>query len=230
MATTALATSFKAEMLSGIHCMNATVGPLTCTCNTTTAMTGLSSTAGISVGMSVTGTNVAANTYVANIVSNTALTLSVASTGALTSATFTGDPLYMCLIKVSPSLTYAGTQTNYGSGSGTPTTSNIGTDEMTNTSGVGYTAGGQLLVNVTPTTSGTTAYTSFSNPSWTSATFSCTAGIIYNNATRGGAAATPIGGRTISVHDFGGTQTVSSGTFTIVMPTANSSTAILRFN
>jgi hypothetical protein len=32
----------------------------------------------------------------------------------------------------------------------------------------------------------------------------------------------------VSVHDFGGTQTVSNGTFTVVMPTADANNAILR--
>jgi hypothetical protein len=32
----------------------------------------------------------------------------------------------------------------------------------------------------------------------------------------------------VSVHDFGGTQTVASGTFSLVFPTPDSSNAILR--
>jgi hypothetical protein len=144
--------------------------------------------------------------------------------------TFTGDVLNMLLIKTSPARTFDGTQTNVGTpGSGTPGTANVGTDE---TSGTGYTSGGaQAVVSASyPQLSSATAVITFGTISWSGATFSCTAGILYNAATRLGAAATPIGGRTIAVYDFGGTQSVSSGTFSLIMPTANSSSAILRIS
>lgn len=122
----------------------------------------------------------------------------------------TGNAFKMALIKVSPTGTYGAASTNYSNITGN-------SDEVT---GTGYSAGGTALTNVTPTTSGTTALTTFSpNPSWTSATFSTTACMIYN---------TTNGNRAVSTHDFGGTQTVSAGTFTVVMPTADASNAILR--
>ncbi len=185
-------------------------------------------TAGLAVGMAISGTNWNAGTVIAAIVSATAVTASQAPSASTSTATFTGDVFKMLLIKASPVTTFSGTQTNVGTpGSGASSTSNVGTDE---TSGTGYTSGGTTLGNVTPSLAGTsTAITNFSpNPSWTSASFSCTAGIIYNSSTRLGAAATPLNGRTISVHDFGGTQTVTSGTFTVLMPTADQNNAILR--
>lgn len=122
----------------------------------------------------------------------------------------TGNTFKMALIKVSPTGTYGAASTNYSNITGN-------SDEV---SGTGYSAGGTTLTNVTPTTSGTTALTTFSpNPSWTSATFSCSACMIYNSTN---------GNRSVSCHDFGGTQTVSAGTFTVVMPTADASNAILR--
>lgn len=122
----------------------------------------------------------------------------------------TGNAFSMALIKVGPAGTYGAASTNYSNITGN-------SDEVT---GAGYTAGGTALVNVTPTTSGTTSFWTFSpNPSWTSASFSTTACMIYN---------TTNGNRAVSTHDFGGTQTVTSGTFTVVMPTANASNAILR--
>lgn len=122
----------------------------------------------------------------------------------------TGNAFKMALIKVSPTGTYGAASTNYSNITGN-------SDEVT---GTGYSAGGTALTNVTPTTSGTTALTTFSpNPSWTTATFSTTACMIYN---------TTNGNRAVSTHDFGGTQTVSAGTFTVVMPTADASNAILR--
>jgi len=228
MATTGMCSSFKQELLEAGHCFLATQSAVSCSgTNGQFTLTSLASTAGLAVGMAATGTNVGAGAVIAQINSPTQVTLSVANTGAVTSVTFTADAFYMLLIKVSPSLTYSATQTNVGTpGTGSPTTANVGTDEV---SGTGYTSGGQLLTNVSPTLSTTTALTTFSpNPSWTSASFSTTAGIIYNSSTRLGAGATPLNNRAVSVHDFGGTQQVSSGTFTVNMPAATSSTAILR--
>ena len=101
--------------------------------------------------------------------------------------------------------------------------------------GSGYTTGGFALTNVSAVLSSTTGVGSFSvNPSWTSASFSATSGLIYNASARegytGAASATNAGAtnHTVSEHDFGGTQTVASGTFTLTIPTANSSTGLLR--
>ena len=122
----------------------------------------------------------------------------------------TGNTFKIALIKVGPTGTYGAASTNYSNITGN-------SDEVT---GTGYSAGGTSLTNVTPVNSGTTAYWTFSpNPSWTSATFSTTACMIYNSTNSN---------RAVSTHDFGGTQTVSGGTFTIVMPSADASNAILR--
>jgi len=122
----------------------------------------------------------------------------------------TGNTFKMALIKVGPAGTYGAASTNYSNITGN-------SDEV---SGTGYSAGGTTLTNVTPTTSGTTAYWTFSpNPSWTSATFSTTACMIYNSSSSN---------RSVYTGDFGGTQTVTAGTFTVVMPTADASNAILR--
>jgi hypothetical protein len=217
--------------MQGGHCFNATV-----TTNgdehSNTTIDNIASTAGIAVGMAVSGTNIPANTVVAAITSATSLTLSQAATGtaAAQSLTYTGDVFKILLIKAGPTHTFDHTQTNVGTpGSGSPTTSNVGTDEVT---GTGYISGGVTLTNVSPSLPGspaTTATVSFSpNPSWTSSTFSTTAAILYNSSTRLGAAATPLSGRTVAVYDFGGTQTVSSGTLTLVMPTNDGTNAILR--
>jgi hypothetical protein len=86
-------------------------------------------------------------------------------------------------------------------------------------SGTGYTAAGAALTNIDPTTSGTTAYLDFSDVSWTSASFTCAGAVIYN---------TTNGNRTVAILNFGGDQTVAAGTFTIQMPTADASNAIIR--
>jgi hypothetical protein len=231
MATSGVCDSWKVEVMSGGHCFNAIVTTTGNTHNTTT-LDGLSSTAGLAVGMSVTGSDFAGGTVIAAVVNATSVTLSIAATGthSATSVTFTGDTFKILLIDASPAHTFDHTQTNVGTpGTGSPTTANVGTDEVT---GTGYTSGGVALTNVSPSLPGspsTTATISFSpNPSWTSSTFSTTAAIIYNTSIRLGAGATPLGGRTVAVYDFGGTQEVSSGTLTLVMPTNDGSNAILR--
>lgn len=132
------------------------------------------------------------------------------ATGTHNFTASTGNAFKIALIKVGPAGTYGAASTNYSNITGN-------TDETT---GTGYSAGGTALTNVTPTSTSTTAWWSFSpDPSWTGASFSTTGCMIYNSTNSN---------RAVSCHDFGGTQTVASGTFTVVMPTANSTTAILR--
>jgi hypothetical protein len=86
--------------------------------------------------------------------------------------------------------------------------------------GTGYTAGGNtLVVSVSPTSSGTTAYLSFADTSWLNATFTCRGALIYN-ATNGNKA--------VAVFDFGSDKQVVSGTFTISFPTADATSAVIR--
>lgn len=211
--TTAMLTSFKRDLLNGLHRFNQS-RTFTATGNATQTWTGLSSLVGISVGCFLSGTNVAAGTRVADILSANSIFVSKASTGAIGTVTTVGDTFKIALIKIAMAGTYGAASTGYSDITGN-------SDEVT---GTGYTAGGQALTNVDPTTSGTTAYTDFSpDPSWTSASFS-TAGCMIYNTTQNGPNANP----GCSVHDFGGTQTVSSGTFTAVMPVADASNAILR--
>lgn len=99
----------------------------------------------------------------------------------------------------------------------TSTTTYTSTNEVT---GSGYTAGGQVLTVIPPASNTTdnTAYISFSNVSWASASFTCRGALIYNSTT----------GSAVSVLNFGSDK-IASGTFTITFPTAASTTAILRF-
>jgi hypothetical protein len=231
MATTALCNSFKAEVAQGGHCFNTTMSSLAgAGTSGQFTITGLATTAGIAVGMAATGTNVAAGAIVASIDSASQVTVSKAHTGTVTSGTiaFTADAFKLALIKVGPTRTFDGTQTNIGTpGSGAPTATNLGTDEVAASGG--YSSGGIALLNTSWVVVSGSGVGTFSNVSWTSATISTIGCIIYNNgAARLGAAATPLSGRTVSVHDFGGTQTVTSGTLTIVMPVADQVTGLLR--
>jgi hypothetical protein len=103
------------------------------------------------------------------------------------------------------------------------TTAYTATNEVAN-SGT-YTAGGGTLTNVTPTTSGTTAFTDFADLSFTSATITAYGALIYNTTPTSGLGLT---NPTVCVLDFGGAKTSTSGTFTIVFPAATASDAIIR--
>ena len=91
-------------------------------------------------------------------------------------------------------------------------------DELPN--GSGYTTGGNTLTSVTPVADGTTAVCDFDNTTWTSATFTTSGGIIYNDTASGNPAC--------AVLSFGGDQQVSSGDFQIQFPAAAAATAIIR--
>ena len=89
-------------------------------------------------------------------------------------------------------------------------------------SGTGYSAGGVTVTNATaPATSGTTAYwtpsasITFSSVTLSTA-FDCV--LIYNSTQSN---------KAVSVHTFG-SQTVTAGTFTLTMPTNDSSTGLIR--
>ena len=98
------------------------------------------------------------------------------------------------------------------------TTAYTATNEVANSGS--YSAGGGTLTNVTPTTSGTTAFTDFADLSFTSATITAYGALIYNDS----AAGDP----TVCVLDFGGAKTSTAGTFTIIFPAATASDAIIR--
>jgi hypothetical protein len=97
------------------------------------------------------------------------------------------------------------------------TTAYTATDEV---SGTGYSAGGGTLTNVTPTTSGTTAYGDFDDLTFSTATITARGALIYND--------TAAGDPSVVVLDFGADKTSTAGDFTIVFPTADASNAIIR--
>ncbi len=119
--------------------------------------------------------------------------------------TSTGDTFKLALYTNSASFTAA-------------TTAYTATNEVANSGS--YAAGGGALTNVTPTTSGTTAFTDFDDLTFTSATITARGALIYND--------TAAGDPTVAVLDFGADKTSTAGDFQIVMPTADASTAIIR--
>ena len=90
-------------------------------------------------------------------------------------------------------------------------------------SGTNYSAGGNTLTNVDPTTSGTTALTDFADSTWSDATITANGALIYNSSTTAGSA-----NRAVVILAFGGDKTSTSGDFTIEFPTADASNAIIR--
>ena len=119
--------------------------------------------------------------------------------------TSTGDTFKLALYNNSASFTAA-------------TTAYTATNEVANSGS--YAAGGGALTNVTPTTSGTTAFTDFDDLTFTSATITARGALIYND--------TAAGDPTVAVLDFGADKTSTAGDFQIVFPTADASTAIIR--
>jgi hypothetical protein len=94
------------------------------------------------------------------------------------------------------------------------------------TSGTGYSAGGQALTNVNPTTSGTTAFTDFADETFTTATITARGALIYNSTPN--TTSISVSNPAVVVLDFGGDKTSTAGDFTIVFPTADASNAIIR--
>ena len=102
---------------------------------------------------------------------------------------------------------------------GASTTAYSTSNEITNSSGTAYTAGGATLTSVTPTTSGTTAFCDFADVSYTDASFTANGALIYNDTQSD---------KAVCAIDFGADKTVTSGTFTIQFPTADATNAIIR--
>ena len=97
------------------------------------------------------------------------------------------------------------------------TTAYTATNEV---SGTGYSAGGNTLTRVDPTSSGTTAFTDFADTTWSSSTITARGAIIYNDSASGNPA--------VVILDFGSDKTSTNGDFTVVFPTADASNAIIR--
>ena len=107
---------------------------------------------------------------------------------------------------------------------GASTTDYSTSNEITNTSGTAYTAGGASLTNSGGSLSSTTAFTDFSDVSYSSATFTANGALIYNTTTGTSTGTTDA----VAVIAFGADKTVTSGTFTIQFPTADATNAIIR--
>ena len=109
------------------------------------------------------------------------------------------------------------------------TTAYTTTGEVTNSSGTGYTAGGTTVTNAnapastnTSSTAGVAYWTPSASFSWSALTVTTAFDtVLLYNSTQSN--------RAVSVHTFG-SQTITSGTFTLTMPSNTTSTALLRLS
>ena len=215
-------TSFKVGLMNGVTNFQSLTGATFTGSVTTTQLTVASSPAPVGtiyIGMGVT-TSATPNTLIGYITAYGTgtggagtYTLSTSSTVAQT--TMVAGAFFIALYDNNASFTAA-------------TTSYTTTNEVTNTSGAVYLPGGnQLSVSQVPTSSGTTAFISFANTTWSSASITAYGAMIYQNATL------TIGGTSIirpasAILDFGGAKTSSAANFTIQFPTADATNAIIR--
>jgi len=86
------------------------------------------------------------------------------------------------------------------------TTAYSATNEV---SGTNYTAEGNTLTRVDPSSSGTTGFTDFADTTWSSATMTARGALIYNSSDSN---------KAVAVLDFGADKSSSGGDFTIQFP------------
>jgi hypothetical protein len=88
------------------------------------------------------------------------------------------------------------------------------------TSGTGYTAGGNTLTGVSVLTADTTAYVDFADPTWNPASFTARGALIYNASKSN---------KAIAVLDFGADKTATTS-FTVQMPANTATSALIRIS
>lgn len=104
-------------------------------------------------------------------------------------------------------------------------TADLGADTLVystvgETSGAGYTAGGNVMTGAVVLTSGTIAYADFDNTVWAASSFTARGALIYNASK---------GNKAIAVLDFGSDKT-STTTFTVQMPANTATSALIRIS
>ncbi|NBU72437.1 MAG: hypothetical protein EBS53_13515, partial [Bacteroidetes bacterium] len=85
--------------------------------------------------------------------------------------------------------------------------------------GTNYTAGGITLTNITPTFSGTVAYWSFDDATFSNVTLTTNGALIYNSTH---------GNRSVCVLNFGQSITKTASNLVVYFPAASATDAILR--
>lgn len=98
---------------------------------------------------------------------------------------------------------------------GAGTTAYALTNEIT---GAGYTAGGKSLTGFASGLDGSTAYLTFTDIAWTSATITARGCLIYNSSKSN---------KAVAAFDFGGNISSTNGTFTVDFP-GTGATSLIR--
>ena len=86
-------------------------------------------------------------------------------------------------------------------------------------SGTGYTAGGEVVTNVTISALNSVVYVDFDDVVWNPASFVAAGALLYNSSKSN---------KSIAVLSFGGDKTATNS-FTVQIPANTSSSALLRF-
>lgn len=89
------------------------------------------------------------------------------------------------------------------------------------TSGAGYSAGGQTLTNVTVSAGDGIAYVDFDNPAWSGASFTARGALIYNSSKSN---------KALFVLNFGTDQTAVNENFVIDLPANNPTFAVIKLS
>ena len=85
------------------------------------------------------------------------------------------------------------------------------------TSGTGYTAGGEIMTGLSVNAAG---FVNFTNVSWNPAAFTARGALIYNSTK---------GNKAVAVLDFGSDKTATN-TFLVQMPANTATSALIRFS
>jgi hypothetical protein len=238
--TQAVCSSFKTQLLQGMHNFTLLTGTNTVTSVNAATASGLGPNATATTVYNGTFTNAASNAYAglritmynstsaANngtylCVASTAIALTLANPNGVAQTSGTeplvwtsGDIFAIALYTSSATLgasTTAYTSSNEQTTTGTYTTGGIGP-------GGTLVGSAMALVSTTPVLSGTTACCLFSSISWTTATISAYGALIYNAS---------LGGQpSVVVLSFGSTQSSTAGTFTINFPAQTAGNAIIQ--
>ena len=203
--TQAICSSFKQELLDHVHDFG---GVFTGSISGTTLTISAVTNGVLGLGSTISGTGVTAGTTITAYGTGTggAGTYTVSASQTVASTTITsGDTFKIALYTSSATLSSA--TTNY-------TASN-------ESSGTGYTAGGGTLTNLGTSLSGTTAYLSWNNYTWSSATISAYGALIYNTSKNNAA---------VAVLSFGATYSSTNGNFTVTFPANDSTHAVIILN
>lgn len=203
--TQAICSSFKQELLDGVHDFGGVfTGDISGTTLTISAVTN----GVLAVGSIISGSGITAGTTITAFGTGTggAGTYTVSVSQTATSTTITSGDVFKIALYTSAA-TLDSSTTVYSSSN--------------ESSGTGYTAGGGTLTNLGTSLSGTTAFLSFDNYTWTSATISAAGALIYNTSRQN---------KAVAVLSFGAVYSSTAGNFTITMPANTSTTAVIILN